>query len=387
MAVRIVQDVPSAGGLRRLGRAIAVLLGAALLLAGMVTAVVPLLYLLLFIASINDPNVSTDLSAEEGRLLAITVTIALAGPLLGLRLIRGRRRLGLFLRKFGLADPTQTVTYALITAVGRRVRLVTLDDAAVAPVGVARGRRPLLWLVTLLPLVAVGLVLAWFAGGGFDAFVTRTADEAASQVHEDDPIAQLFGVLFASILGIIVAVVLVLFMVLLVILLGTVIMLFGGSAALAARRAQRAATQSITTSQAIAPTAARIARRSRAILGAQLVVVKVAESLWQEAVRRLGAVADVVVIDVSAPTENLLWEVATMRPGFADRWILVGAHDAVAGLAAPQTLPADSPQRRLALALDGDQILAYGSTRADQRRFTRALRRRRDALPTPAHRR
>jgi len=66
---------------------------------------------------------------------------ALLAMWLGVLLIRGRRRLGLYLRKFGFADTTRTVSNALKSAVGRSVRLVTLDDSQVVPVGVGAGRR------------------------------------------------------------------------------------------------------------------------------------------------------------------------------------------------------------------------------------------------------
>ena len=69
-------------------------------------------------------------------------------------------------------------------------------------------------------------------------------------------------------------------------------------------------------------------------------VVRVASSVWQNAVQGLANVADVVVIDVSHPTDALLWEVATMKPLFGTRWVLVGSYDQVVWLGHPRVATA-----------------------------------------------
>ncbi len=52
-------------------------------------------------------------------------------------LMRGRRGLVLFLRRFGHREVTETVTFAVSKTTGRSWRMVTLDDSAIAPVGTA----------------------------------------------------------------------------------------------------------------------------------------------------------------------------------------------------------------------------------------------------------
>jgi hypothetical protein len=106
----------------------------------------------------------------------------------------------------------------------------------------------------------------------------------------------------------------------------------------------------------------------------RLFVVRVADAIWPEAVRGLGAAADVVIIDVSHPTDALLWEVEAMRLIFGRRWLLVGAYEYVTPLANPQTANSDDHRGRLARLLDGEQVIAYGHTKEDIRRFSRALR-------------
>jgi hypothetical protein len=93
-------------------------------------------------------------------------------------------------------------------------------------------------------------------------------------------------------------------------------------------------------------------------------------------VHAIADTSDVVVIDVSFPTEPLIWEVGAMKPRFQGRWVLVGARDLVAGLITPGVASAASPAGRLAALLDGEQILVYGPGIADQRRVTQALHRR-----------
>jgi hypothetical protein len=110
-------------------------------------------------------------------------------------------------------------------------------------------------------------------------------------------------------------------------------------------------------------------------MAARLVVVAVPTAFWQRAVHGLAAVCDVVIIDVSRPTENLLWEMRNIKPLFHGRWVLVGARDHVAPLADAQTAAGHDPVGLLARMLDGERVLVYGPDPADRRRFARSLRR------------
>jgi hypothetical protein len=69
--------------------------------------------------------------------------IAVGGLRLGLRLVRRNRTLILFLRRFGYDDAQSAVTYAVLQTIGSSWRVVTLDDAEMAPIGVAEGTRVL----------------------------------------------------------------------------------------------------------------------------------------------------------------------------------------------------------------------------------------------------
>ena len=100
--------------------------------------------------------------------------------------------------------------------------------------------------------------------------------------------------------------------------------------------------------------------------------------MCQQTVVRLGTIATAVLIDVSEPTENLLWELERMNVRIDDRCVLIGQHERVAGLAtdAAATGSADpgSIEARLRALLDGRRVLAYTTDRRGMQRFARALR-------------
>lgn len=174
-----------------------------------------------------------------------------------------------------------------------------------------------------------------------------------------------------------------------VVLIGSMIVLavaiVAGAANRAARRAQRQASVVIDADRDVAPTATLIAKRNRRILGSRLVVARVAGPQWRATVRALAGVADAVVIDLSQPTENVVWEVEVMRAFVKDRWVLVCHRDRLDSLTNPSLAPAGSPHHRLAGLLDGQEILTYGGGRAEERRFARSLRNKLNAvaLATP----
>lgn len=74
----------------------------------------------------------TGLAVRVAWLIAALGSVLCA--VVGVRLVRGNRRLVLFLRRFGHSQATAALTYAA-TTIGRSWRLVTLDDAQIAPIG------------------------------------------------------------------------------------------------------------------------------------------------------------------------------------------------------------------------------------------------------------
>ncbi|HEY7223757.1 MAG TPA: hypothetical protein VH561_09230 [Micromonosporaceae bacterium] len=371
MAARVVLDVPS-GGRSGFLRGLGVLLGSVLVAIGVIATPFTLLFAVGFAADYAG-IISGDAKASDvlWSLLALVVTVVLAW--LGLRLIRGRRRLGLYLRKFGYGDSTRAVTGALTSAVGRRVRVVTLDDAMVTPVPPPRWRRRLAGLALIVFTGVVVYFVLWVRGGGIERSVANGQHTDPGQADNiKDSFGAAMGNAFADAIGMAVLLVLIGF----VMLLAGGIAVFAAGAWVAAIRAGRFTRRTIDTESAIAPIATRIGALSRKIFSPRLFVTRVTGPIWQAAVRGLGAAADVVIIDVSHPTDPLLWEVETMKLMFGDRWVLVGAYEHVGALGDQRTAAGTDNRARLARLLDGEEIIAYGHAPADRKRFIRALRNR-----------
>jgi hypothetical protein len=90
----------------------------------------------------------------------------------------------------------------------------------------------------------------------------------------------------------------------------------------------------------------------------------------------VSAVSSLIIIDVSAATENLLWEIRGLTEQFGPRCVFVGQHDRVTELiaysdAASSLKPFD--EQLLAL-LDKRDVLVYMTDRRGMTRFARALR-------------
>jgi hypothetical protein len=371
MAVRVVLDVPHAGTMARTRRAIAILIGWLLVLAGIAAMAIPMWFTVVAVTDAIDgkglrapwqlsDSASPEDQASTTRTFIIAAVIAIVAIWLGLRVIRGRRRYGLYLRKFGYGESTRVLTSALATAVGNRVRMVTLDDSVVEPLGVSKGRRR-----TPLVLGAICLIVAVLCTYQGIADYHRNL---ASSESQDSVGGQIVSGVVSGVVYLIA-----MFFVALLLCIAVVAV----SARRAARRAQRLTTHAIDHEGQIARTAQTIRRLTRKILSPRLVVVRVAGGIWQQVVSMLARSADVVVIDVSHPTNPLLWEVSTMKQAFRGRWVLVGAYEHVMPLTDPNRDPSRDMHGALAALIDGEEILAYGhQTKQDQSRFTRALRSR-----------
>ena len=367
MGIQVVEAYPDQGGGRRALRFVVALIGVLLLLVGLIALglTVAVAAAVVIGASQGDNEGLT----EAAQALGIFGAIAVVGLWLGMRAVRGRRRLGLFLRRFGYLEATRTMSATVAGQSGQMWRMVTLDDANVAPVGTARRNRRVTWW-----LAAAAFALAAFC------VVSALTSEPASVEPTGDIVSDIVGTAIAGFVQILVLIFVFMFALVVVVI---------GVAAGAASRAARAATEQasvvINAPQQVSRAAARIRRNNRRVFGARLVVARVATPLWQDVVRQLAGVSDAVVIDVSHATDNLLWEVENMRtPGRP--LVLVCHRDRIATLLYAATAPAGGPggvapaDVRLARALDGHEVLVYGSGEVEQRAFARSLRNRLSAV-------
>jgi hypothetical protein len=365
----------------------------------------------------SDPDAwpSSDVPVQEVLVAwAVTTPIAFGGLRLGLRLVRRNRTLILFLRRFGYDDAQAAVTFAVLQTIGGAWRVVTLDDAEMAPIGVTAGTRHLfgagrftfrhmlaigqfvglrmfpiliscMWAVVALGLAGPALEFArtgvtsleaWI--GAIDPFVNILASvfEGRPPLEAVAPTlpgvfallamaaAVSFGAMLASMAALLLAFPL------------SAVLFFLSSSADAVRDAERSKTVAVTSMAEIDQAARAIATRSRKVFGPRLVVLRVASHVWQHAVTELAALSSLSLIDVSEPTENVLWEFEELTKRFADRCVVIGQHDRVAALA---TLPdrergSTSVEHRLANLLRGREVLAYTADPKGLKRFAKALR-------------
>jgi hypothetical protein len=363
MGVRVVESYP---GSVSVGRFFGAAFGVVLLVVAMVAAVLPVVFVVGLLVDLIDVGDAPSTDGATVGLLVGSVAVSVVGGWAGLRLLRGRRRLGLFLRRFGYGEATRTISTVVAGGLGRSWRMVTLDDSSVAPIGSARRHRFVSVLVTVAALVAAGFALQWLFGGGLDEATGRTLADAGTP--------QDLGQAIGNAIGAAVVVALLLALVLLIAAIALVVGGVGGLALRSARLARRQASVVVDRPDQVARQARSIARRNRRVISSRLVVCTVANPLWQDTVRALAATADAVVVDLSHATENVVWEVEQLTP---DRWVLVCHRDRLAPLLAAGTAAPGSPYHRLGRLLDGQDVLVYSG---GQRRFARSLRHRLDAM-------
>jgi hypothetical protein len=118
------------------------------------------------------------------------------------------------------------------------------------------------------------------------------------------------------------------------------------------------------------------------IFGNALSVVTVESSIWRAVVGRFAELCDLPIIDVSRPSNAVLWEVEEMAKRLGGRCVIVGEAGAVRAL----TESTESNAVRLRRLLQGAPVYVYGTDRVASRRFARTLRaafERHRRLPRP----
>jgi hypothetical protein len=415
MPVRVVLDHPRGYAGRRVWRRILAIAGALLLVVGIAASIVAVPANVLAAAWLLDEDVNIELN--EGRTLtadeillawAISTPLAFIGVKRGFRLVRGRRSLVLFLRRFGYDDATAAVTFAVTRTIGSAWRLVTLDDAEIAPLGVATITggifRAVHAISTALRWAAEGLLRVfpfapWALFGIVGADLVRAriwerANEQAAWQRVLDPylnivsntfdgrlpldavtlsLPGLFAALAVGIAGAVIALGTALTAAPLMWVLGAVLLFFASFPGGAVKEAEQLKARDVRTTADIDAAAHVLADWSRKVFGPRLVVLRVASAIWRPAVSRLASVSSVALIDVSEPTANLIWEIEELTR--RSPCVFMCRHDraleiaAAAGSTSQSTF--DDDMGRL---LDMEEILAYTTDRSGRKRFARALR-------------
>jgi hypothetical protein len=397
--VTVVLDGPSQFPLRSLRRFVAGLIGGVIFLAGLFS-VVPFVVLSLVgsatLFGSNDQGSARDelppaLAGHLLRYWLIAAGLVLFGIPLGKRLVRGHRELVLFLRRFGYNDATRTISSA-IPRIGASWRIVTLDDAQIVPVGpsalgiVTRMRRATSWLkrassvVARVYKVAMGtgavaavaiVVITYLRREDIESLFDSVLSDQAKMTSLSAPFrALLIGLAVGAaawgvfVLGVLISVAL------------APIWGWVSSTSDAVQGAERAKVFEIHDVADIIKATSEVAKWRGRVFSPRLIVLTVDSNLWQAAVEVLATMSAVVLVDVSEPTENLLWEVETLKAAhYGDRCLFVGNIERLGRFTGeePPALSGSVTHRADAL-IDNETILAYSPNDRDPQRFTRALR-------------
>jgi hypothetical protein len=415
--VRITLDHPRRHLGRRLWRSLATVAGAVLVGLGL-AASIPSVPLSIAVLGLVAGWVTSEPLEElpAGQILlawAILTPVAIVGLRSGLRLLRRYRTLVLFLRRFGHDEAQHAVSFAVLRTIGPSWRIVTLDDEEMVPIGIPQGTRRLFRVGELgatclgrlafligartFPVViwaSIGVLAVAVAGPAWEHYTTGVTSVDRWQtvldpyvtifvsVLEGHPPIEAIGPTLPGIFALLVTLGLFSFLalvatmiVLLLALPFSTVLLFLTSSAEAARDAESGKSATVTSAAQVRQAAGRIVERSRRVFGPRLAVLRVATPEWQLAVRELASQSSVVLVDVSEPTEHVIWEVEelTIRKR---RCVVIGEYARVMPLAATAPSPAERTplQSRLAALLHSREVLAYTTDRAGLARFARALR-------------
>ncbi len=307
------------------------------------------------------------------------------------------RRMVLWLRRFRHAESIRAMSTAL-DHLGYSWRVVTLDDATAQASGTASGLRLSVsatsavnrvvsaiqrWISVWGTWAVRGYVGSWVAlvawsvwrGHPFAVLDAMAGDWRQWPAPWTDVAARLLAgaavALFAGLLA--------LLAVYLLLLLLLPVVMMAGSVGEGVRTAELRKRLTVATMAELTEVSATVATGSRAALAPRLTVVTVDSAIWREAVHELARTCNAVLLDVSAASEALLWEVRELGRGDV-RLVFVGEETAVGRLLSgtgpgPAALEPALTAHELALreALDGLEILTYRTTVWGRVRFQRAL--------------
>jgi hypothetical protein len=404
MAFDVVLDGPPHSRARRMASAAARAAGTALLMVTTVACVPAFLIGILEVLQVlpsDRERPLDDVSAEGRRILLagwlISVAVVVVAGGVGLRLARGHRRLVMFLRRFRNHDAARTVT-AAASRLGGSWRLVTLDDTVIEPLGVdpraaARAGKILRVagavgagggkLIDRAASVLKAVASALGVGAGLSgAVVFLSADGDAAQRLQATIGAVTFDggrgaaetVLAFCMLGLGACLVAGLAFAIVVVLLlsavpiATVLHLIERGI----RHGEQDRAIPVDVADEIEPTRRRVRAITRKVFGPRLVVLTVNGDIWQPTVLGFSADSAIALIDVSEPSENVLWEIEQLTGTAVGRCVFVGEYGCLSRLR--DNPPGDGTVDRLRELLDGHRVLAYTTDANGTERFVNALR-------------
>lgn len=274
----------------------------------------------------------------------------------------------LFLRKFRHTNASQTVSDAA-SRTGANWRFVSLDDTEMEPTGGSRGLLATTLVIGYLPMVTltsgtVGVVsklvkmsfkiaiFAWVMGVILHWFT--------EDVHLIAELTKYSGYVVAAVIGAwAIKWVLIAVFSLPVLLVMSIVTMNSNEWAKATNLSELKDIRAEINPKQIGQTFA-----------AKFRVVEVGIEFWRTAVSSVSVIATLPLIDVSEPTDAILWEVAEMISRFGSRCVFIGHRPQVEAF-----ISSDDPiAARLHRLLAGKEVLVYVNDTAGRRRFAHALR-------------
>ena len=404
MYVDVVSDGPPGRRLRVAWRRAPTIFGAVLVCVG-ATVVLPLIFLSLAVGFYLIAWIDFQSHPEKvwpdwfqdirGSLVpiwisALVVTVTLF--VVGFKLLRANRNLVLFLRRFGYRPATQAVTDAALR-LGDFWRVVTLDDHSIEALDAGDRVESLIevtsrvrhtyrsvapavtkaWRLLIraaLATVFIALAFTLIPGPNWNARVERIT--AIVNPDQDIPggaaVAARIGAA-AVVVGL--ALALVWFA---IVVAGWLIsfparLIFGGVSR-GVQDASRSDELHVADAPQLATAKPIVERQKHRVFGARLCVLTVNSNVWRETVAGMAEICAVPLIDISEPTENVLWEIGELIRQFGDRCVFIGeagrVHELIEG-------EADDVTRQLFTFLIERHVLVYTAGAVGTKRFVRAL--------------
>jgi hypothetical protein len=417
MAVRIILDCPHPYLGPRLRELYTAAIGAVFAVVGTVAWLLVIPLSVMAIAWLRGEDVNVDLGG--GRVLTarlwLTAWALTAACILlrfrgrGLRLVRGARTSVLFLRRFGYTDATRAVTFAILKTIGRTWRLVTLDDTQVEALGIPAapkwfflGSHALMRLVLapfqifrFYPVALAIVILVIGVDVGRAALRPSPGHTVETEATRYFEIVEVlieakrlpFEMVRLDLPGVFAVFLIVMGWPLVILppiamavppwvwLVALAFFVYVGFSIDVVRDADKARTREVKHAAGISQALHAVGDASRRLLAPRLFVLRVDSSIWHETVSRFARQSSVALIDISEPSEHLLWEVEELTLRTKTPCVFIGEYERVAPLGDDSVRSnAERSFPQLALLLGEHDVLAYTTDRAGRRRFARALR-------------
>jgi hypothetical protein len=221
-------------------------------------------------------------------LLLVGMLLSPALAVLGWLLAAGRKTLVLFLRRFGNEALNDAVRDLVQTRLRRRFRLITLDDSAFQPAGPR-------WSGLLVSLSAPGCILL-----GILLSYAGCAKVAQSELREETPFGEALVLIQIGMAG-----------------LAVLACLVCVTLAVIAVRAHFLSRRRIDGPRSRTRVVKKLRRlqwwiRAPSIAGPMATVVTTTDAEWQATVKTIVPLCEVVLLDISTPSESIGWELGVV---------------------------------------------------------------------------